>query len=168
MDRKTLQKISYGVYIVSSKKGDKLNGQIANTVFQVTSEPPEVAASICKQNLTHEYIRESGVFAISILSTEAPMKFIGTFGFHCGREIDKFGHINYKVGKTGAPIVLEYTIGYIECEVIGSLDAGTHTIFLGKVIEAQQLNSDEPMTYAFYHNIKGGLSPKAAPTYIKE
>jgi flavin reductase (DIM6/NTAB) family NADH-FMN oxidoreductase RutF len=168
MDRKTLQKISYGVYIVSSKKGDKLNGQIANTVFQVTSEPPEVAASICKQNLTHEYIRESGVFAISILSTEAPMKFIGIFGFHCGREIDKFERINYRVGKTGAPIILENTIGYIECEVIGSLDAGTHTIFLGKVIEAEQLNSGEPMTYAFYHNIKGGLSPKAAPTYIKE
>jgi flavin reductase (DIM6/NTAB) family NADH-FMN oxidoreductase RutF len=168
MDRKTLQQISYGVYIVSSKKGDKLNGQVANSVFQVTSEPPEVAASICKQNLTHEYIRESGVFAVSILSTETPMKFIGIFGFHCGREIDKFEQINYRFGITGAPIVLENTIGYIECEVIGSLDAGTHTIFLGKVIEAQQLNSDEPMTYAFYRKIKGGLSPKAAPTYIKE
>jgi ferric-chelate reductase [NAD(P)H] len=168
MDRKTLQQISYGVYIVSSRKGDKLNGQVANSVFQVTSEPPEVAASICKQNLTHEYIRESGVFAVSILSTETPMKFIGIFGFHCGREIDKFEHINYRVGKTGSPIVLENAIGYIECEVIGSLDAGTHTVFLGKVIEAEQLNSDEPMTYAFYRKIKGGLSPKAAPTYIKE
>jgi flavin reductase (DIM6/NTAB) family NADH-FMN oxidoreductase RutF len=168
MDRKTLQKISYGVYIVSSKEGDKLNGQIANTVFQVTSEPPEVAISICKQNLTYEYIQESGVFAVSILSAETPMKFIGTFGFHCGREINKLENINYRSGKTGAPIVLENAVGYIECEVIASLDAGTHTIFLGKVIEAEQLNTDEPMTYAFYRNIKGGLSPKAAPTYFKE
>ena len=90
MNRKTLHKISYGLYIVSSKKGDKLNGQIVNTVFQVCSEPPVIAVCINKENLTHEFIKESNVFTVSILSQESSMKFIGLFGFKSGREVDKF------------------------------------------------------------------------------
>ena len=74
MNNRTLHKISYGLYIVSSKKGDKLNGQIANTVFQITSEPPTIAVSINKGNLTHDYIAQSGVFTVSILSEQAPME----------------------------------------------------------------------------------------------
>jgi flavin reductase (DIM6/NTAB) family NADH-FMN oxidoreductase RutF len=76
MDTKTLHKVSYGLYVVSSKMGEKVNGQIANTVFQVTSEPPTIAVSINKENLTHEFIEKSKVFTISILSKETPMKFI--------------------------------------------------------------------------------------------
>ena len=118
MDKKALHKISYGLYIVSSKKGDKFNGQIANTVFQTTAEPPMVAICINKKNLTHEFIQKSKVFTISILSKETPMKFIGLFGFRSGRDLDKFKDVNYKIGIIGIPIVLDNTIGYLECEVI--------------------------------------------------
>lgn len=90
MNLKALHKLSYGMYIVSSKSGEKFNGQIANTVFQVTSEPPTVAVSINKQNLTHDFIEESKVFNVSILSEEAPFTFIGHFGFKSGRDMDKF------------------------------------------------------------------------------
>jgi flavin reductase (DIM6/NTAB) family NADH-FMN oxidoreductase RutF/rubredoxin len=168
MNLKTLHKISYGLYVISSKKGEKFNGQIANTVFQVTSEPPVIAVSINKQNLTHEFIQESKLFTVSILSKETPMKFIGRFGFKCGRDFDKFEDIKYKVSVSGAPVVLENAIGYLECQVTGSLDVGTHTIFIGKVVDAEIIKDDEPMTYEYYHEIKGGKSPKTAPTYIKE
>src|SRR4030043_1031059 len=168
MDIKTLQKISYGMYVISSKKGEKFNGQIANTVFQVTSEPPEIAVSMCKQNLTHEFVNESRFFTVSILSKETPMQFIGRFGFKCGRDFNKFEDIKYKVGVSGAPVVLENAIGYLECEVIDSLDIGTHTIFIGKVVDTEIIKDTEPMTYEYYHEIKGGKSPKTAPTYIKE
>ena len=168
MDLKALRKIGYGLYIVSSKKGDRFNGQIANTVFQVTSEPPAMAVCLNKQNLTNEFIKESGVFTVSILSKETPMKLIGHFGFKSGREIDKFKNVKYKVGVTGAPIVLENTIGYLEVEVINSLDVGTHTVFFGKIIDAEIIKEGEPMTYAYYHEVKKGKSPKTAPTYIKE
>jgi len=168
MNQKTFYKISYGLYVVSSKRDGKLNGQIANTVFQVTSEPPTIAISINKQNLTNEFIQKSKVFTISILSKETPMKFIGHFGFKSGKDLNKFKDINYKVGITYAPIVMENSIGYLEAEVINAIDAGTHTIFVGKVINAEILNNSEPMTYAYYHQIKGGKSPKTAPTYIRE
>jgi len=168
MNLKTLYKISYGLYIVSSKTDKNFNGQIANTVFQITSDPPTIAVSINKQNLTHEFIQESKVFTVSILSQETPQKYIGHFGFKSGRQLDKFKDMNYKIGVTGAPIVLENTIGYLEVEVIDSLDVGTHTIFIGKVVDTEITKEWEPMTYAYYHKVKGGKAPKTAPTYIKD
>ncbi len=168
MDLKILYKISYGLYVVTSKKNGKINGQIANTVFQVTSEPPAVAVSINKDNLTHEFIRNSRIFAVSILSKDTPMKFIGNFGFKSGREIDKFKEVKYKIGVTGAPIIMENTIGYLEAEVMNSLDVDTHTVFIGKILNAEIINDDEPMTYAYYHQVKKGKAPKSAPTYMKE
>jgi flavin reductase (DIM6/NTAB) family NADH-FMN oxidoreductase RutF/rubredoxin len=168
MNRKTLWKISYGIYIIGSKKDGKFNGQIANTVFQITSEPSTIAVSICKDNLTHGYISASKVFTASIISQEAPMPFIGTFGFKSGRDIDKLKGVKYKTGATGAPIILDYSIGYLEAELINSTDIGTHTIFVAKIIDAEITDNKEPMTYAYYHNIKGGKAPKSAPTYIEE
>jgi flavin reductase (DIM6/NTAB) family NADH-FMN oxidoreductase RutF len=167
VNRKALHKISYGLYVVTSRKSDDFNGQIANTVFQVTSEPAAIATSINKQNLTHKFIRESNVFAASVLSKNTPLKFVGHFGFKSGRDIDKFERINYKVGRTGAPVVLDYAVACLEAEVIKEVDVGTHTIFIGRVVDAEILTNEEPMTYAYYHLIKRGVTPKAAPTYIK-
>ena len=168
MNLKALRKVSYGMYVVTSHLDGKLNGQIANTVFQVTSEPATIAVSINKQNLTHEFIEKSGVFAVSILTKDAPLTLIGNFGFKSGRELDKFSSVNYKIGVTGSPVVLDSAIAFLEAEVINSLDVGTHTIFIGKIVNADVLSDDEPMTYAFYHLVKRGTSPKNAPTYIKE
>jgi flavin reductase (DIM6/NTAB) family NADH-FMN oxidoreductase RutF/rubredoxin len=165
MDFQALNSCSYGLYIVSSRKGDKYNGQIANTVFQVTAEPPTIAVSINRDNLTHEYITESGVFNASVLSTDAPMTLIGKWGFKSGRDTDKFEGTEFKMGKTGAPIVLDGSLAFLEAEVIKSLEVGTHTIFVGKVIDCAMLSEGEPMTYAYYHQVKKGKTPKKAATY---
>jgi len=168
MDKKALYKISYGMYVVSSKKEAKLNGQIANAVLQVTAEPAQISACINKENLTHQFIQESGVFTVSILEQDVPMEFIGHFGFKSGKEIEKFKGIDYKLGITGAPVAIRNCLGYLECEVTNSMDVGTHTVFVGKVVEAQVTKEGEPMTYAYYHQVKKGKSPKNAPTYVKE
>jgi len=168
MDTKALWLCSYGLYVVSSRKGDKLNGQIVNTVFQVTAEPPTIVVSVNRSNLTHEFISSSKAFAASILSTVTPMSFIGTWGFKSGREIDKFKDTKYRTGKTGSPIVLDYALGYIEAEVIDKLDVGTHTIFVGKVVDCGVTGQGEPMTYAYYHQVKKGKTPKAAATYQED
>lgn len=166
MDRSAFQKCSYGVYIVSTQDKGKLNGQIANTVCQITSEPPTVSVSINKENLTHELITESKVFSISVLSEDAPMQFIGRFGFRSGRDTEKFEGVNHRFGSTGSPIVLDHTTSYMDCEMIGSMDVGTHTVFLGRVVEAEVVGEGHPMTYEYYHGVKGGKSPKTAPTYV--
>lgn len=168
MDLKVLYNISYGIYIVSSKKKDRKNGQIANTVFQTTSEPATIAVCINKKNLTHEFIAESKVFAVSVLEQETDMKFIGRFGFKSGRDEDKFQGINYKIGITGSPIIMENTLAYMEAEVVTEIDVGTHTLFVGKILEAENIKKGKPLTYDYYHQIKKGISPKNAPTYIPE
>jgi flavin reductase (DIM6/NTAB) family NADH-FMN oxidoreductase RutF len=166
MNLNALHKIGYGMYIVGSHHGEKLNGQIANTVFQITSEPPIVAVSINKNNLTNEYIKASRVFAASVLCQTAPLPFIGGFGFKSGRDTDKLKGVNYKAGQTGSPIFLDNTVAYLEAEVIQDVDAGTHTIFIGKVVAAEILNENPCMTYEYYHQVKRGTTPRSAPSYI--
>ncbi len=168
MDLKVLHLCSYGLYIVASKSNGKLNGQIANTVFQITSNPPTVAVSINKQNLTHELISASKVFTVSILSTEAPMTFIGKWGFKSGREVDKFKDTSYIVGKSGAPVVTDYALAFIEAKVTQTIDVGSHTLFIGEVTNAESIASGEPMTYAYYHDVKKGKTPEKAATFIGE
>jgi flavin reductase (DIM6/NTAB) family NADH-FMN oxidoreductase RutF/rubredoxin len=168
LNPKALYKLGYGLYVVTSKKGDKLNGQIANTVFQITSEPPTVAVSINKKNLTWEYIKESRVFAVSVLCQDTPLSFIGQFGFKSGRDIDKLSGINHKVGRTGAPIILDNTTSYLEVKVTNEMDIGTHTIFIGSVVDGDVLNEKPCMTYEYYHQVKRGTTPKTAPSYVEE
>ena len=168
MDPKALYNLSYGLYVITSKNGDKINGQTANALIQVTAEPPAIAIGLNKKNLTNEYIKESKVFAVSILSQDTPLNIIGQFGFKSGRDINKFENINHKQGKTGAPIILDNTLAYLETKVIHEMDVGTHTIFVGEIVESEVLKDGKPMTYAYYHQVKRGTTPKTAPTYQKE
>jgi flavin reductase (DIM6/NTAB) family NADH-FMN oxidoreductase RutF/rubredoxin len=168
MNTKALYNLSYGLYVVASEKQGKLNAQIANTVIQVTSEPPAIAVCINKQNLTHEFITESKVFTASILSQDTPLSFIGHFGFKSGREVDKLKDVNYKLGEAKAPIVLDHSLAYLEAKVINQVDVGTHTIFIGELVGADVLGEGVPMTYAYYHQVKRGTTPKTAPSYIEE
>ena len=168
MNLQALYRLSYGMYVVCSKKNDKFNGQISNTVIQVCSEPPIIAMALNKQNLTNEYVSASKVFTALVLSEQTPLSFIGNFGFKSGRDVDKFKDVNYKMGETGAPIVLDNTLAYLEAKVISQMDVSTHTIFVGEVVAAEVIKEGEPMTYAYYHLVKRGTTPKTAPTYIEE
>jgi len=168
MDPKIFYKLSYGLYVVSSANGEKVNAQIANTVFQISSEPATVAVSINKNNLTHEYIQASQAFAVTILPKSVPLNVIGHYGFKSGREMDKFAGVPFKKGQTGAPLPLENSLGWLEAEVVTSVDANTHTIFIGKVVDSEVFSEEEPMTYAYYHQVKRGQASPAAPLGVKE
>ncbi|MGB9886402.1 MAG: flavin reductase [Moorellales bacterium] len=163
MDPKALRSLTYGLHIVTAKSGDRLNGQVANTVIQVSSDPRMVAVAINRKNLTYEFIKESGRFAVSVLSKQAPLSLIGDFGFKSGREVDKFAGRSYRLTPSGLPILPESSVAYLEVVVTGSLEAGTHTIFVGEVVEAESLAEGEPMTYAYYQAVKQGATPETAP-----
>jgi ferric-chelate reductase [NAD(P)H] len=168
MNIKALQKLSYGVYVVCSKKGEALNGQIANSVMQLASEPPVISVCINKQNLTHEFISESKVFSASILGQDTPMTFIGRFGFRSGRNLDKLAGVKYITGGLLVPVVLENSVAYLEVRVTNQVDARTHTLFIGELVDADIINEKPCMTYAYYHEVKRGKTPVTAPNYIKE
>jgi len=167
VDLNVLRNISYGMFIVSSSREKALNGQIANTVFQITSEPPTIAISINKSNLTHEFIESSSVFTISILEESTPLKFIGKFGFKSGRVEDKFKDTRYEKSSSGCPVVTECALAYLEARVIKKLDCLTHTLFLGQLTDSKIISEGKPMTYSYYHEVKRGTTPASAPTFIK-
>jgi flavin reductase (DIM6/NTAB) family NADH-FMN oxidoreductase RutF/rubredoxin len=168
LNPKALFNLSYGLYVIASQKKGAVNGQIGNTVFQISNEPPTIAVSINKQNLTHEYIKDSKVFAVSILSQDVPLNMIGQFGFKSGRELDKFAGFSYKIGQSGAPYLTEHTLSYIEAKVIQEFDANTHTVFVGEIIDADTLSEGIPMTYAYYQMVKRGSVPPTAPTFSRK
>ena len=164
LDKKALWTISYGMYVITSACDNcKMNGQIANTVIQVASDPVKIATVINKQNLTSDYIKRSGYFAVSVLESSTPMEFIGLFGFKSGRDINKLSLCNFIPGQH-CPLVVDNTLSIMEASVTEELDVGSHTIFVGEVIDAKVLKQGEPLTYSTYHANKG-KAPKTAPTY---
>jgi len=153
--------------IISSKRGNDFNCCIVNTAFQITPEPPMIAVSVNRQNLTHEYITKSSVFVISVLAEKTPLEFIGKFGFRSGRDADKFQGVNYKLGIAGTPIVLDNTVGFIEAEVTNAINVETHTLFIGRITACETIDESKmPMTYNYYRDVKGGRTPRTAATYI--
>lgn len=165
MNMDAFYKIPCGMYIVSTAHGGKLNGQVVNAIVQVTATPPKIAVSLNKQNLTCQLCARSGVFTVSVLDQDAPMTFLGRFGFKSGRDLDKFEGVNHRLGRNGAPIVLDHALAFFEAEVTSTLDLDTHLLLIGKVTEAEVLSDVEPMSYAFYRDIKKGLTSKLAATY---
>ena len=165
MDLEALYKVHCGMYIVSTAHEGRLNGQLVNAIVQVTAEPPKLAVSLNKQNLTCQLCARSGVFAVSVLDAQAPMPFLGRWGFKSGRDLDKFEGVNYKRGQNGAPIVLDHALACFEARVVGSLDLGTHLLIIGEVTQAELLRDEEPMSYLYYRQVKKGLTSRFAATY---
>jgi len=167
MEIQAFFKLSYGLYIITSKSGDRKTGYIANTVFQVTADPPQIAISCHKNNYSAKIIDESKKFAISVLEKETDANLIGLFGYNSGHEKDKFENLEYENGKTGVPIIRDQSVAYFQCEVVDKFDVGTHILFIGKVVEGELIQGEkDPLTYAYYRDEKKGVAPKNAPTYI--
>lgn len=164
MNQKALWNLSYGVYIVSVWDGERPTGCVVNSAMQITAEPATVAISVHHDNYTNGCIEKTGRFAITVLSEKTEPSIIGTFGFQTGKEINKFDSVKYDL-KNDMPIVKD-GCAYLICEVINKMETSTHTVFLGKVLDADFISDEEPMTYSYYHKVIKGKSPKNAPTYI--
>jgi flavin reductase (DIM6/NTAB) family NADH-FMN oxidoreductase RutF/rubredoxin len=163
IDIKAFWNITYGLYIVTCCCEEGLNGQISNTVMQITDQPPQITVCINKKELTHDYIIKSGHFGVSVLEQDTPMKLIGLFGFKSGRDIDKLSQVEYKAAPNGCPLVTRNAIAIFEAEVVETVDAGSHTLFIGKVNFSEVIKQAEPLTYAYYHKVLKGKSPEFSP-----
>jgi len=168
MDITTLFNLSYGLYIIGAKDGDRNVGCVVNTVTQATSKPVTLTVCINKDNYTNECIKKTKMFAVSILSEHTKESTFGIFGFSSGRDKDKFSEVPYGLTSSGQPYINEGVTGYLQCKVIDFVDNYTHTIFIAEVQEAENLFKEPPMTYAYYHKVVKGKTAKNAPTYVAE
>lgn len=164
MNINAFQTLSYGVYVVSTWDNGRPTGCIANSIMQITVEPATIAVSMSHDNYTNQCIKNTGRFAMTVLSETSERSIIGTFGFKSGKDTNKFDSAKYEI-RGNMPILLD-GCAYFTFEVINMMETDTHTVYIGKAIEADFLDKQDPMTYAYYHKVVKGKSPKNAPTYI--
>ena len=155
-----LAKISYGLYVLTAREGDKDNGCIENVANQLTDTPLQMMISVNKQNLTHDMILHTGLFNVSMLTEHTPMKVIEHFGFQSGRDVNKFEQCEVEMrSANGLLYIPNYTNAYISGKVNQTVDLGTHTLFIAQISEAVMLRNDPSLTYAYYHQ---HIKPKPA------
>ena len=167
VNREAFKKISYGMYIVSSSCNKQINGQIVNSIIQVTSKPVKIAICLNKDNFTYKLIEKNNKCAITVIGEKFSKKLIEKFGFRCGKDYDKYKGLKYKLGKTASPIILDNTIAFIELNITETMAIGTHVLMIGEVVDADLLEDGKPMTYDYYQNVIKGTVSKLAPTYIE-
>lgn len=156
MDNNAMFKISYGLYVLTTKDNEKQNGCIINTVMQVTDNPKKICIAVNKSNYTHDMLMENKCFNVSVISEKAKFDLFKHFGFQSGREVDKFKDYPYaKQAMNDVYYITEGVNAYISAYVNETVDLGTHTLFIANVVNAVTLNDDPSATYDFYHkNIK--------------
>ena len=159
MDMKVMNKITYGLYVLTARCGNQFNGCIINTLAQVTTSPNRVSVTVNKGNFTEYMIRTSGRFNVSMIDESADFSLFTHFGFQSGRWGNKFYDYALKKAENGLPIIEKGACAYISCEVVQTVDLGTHTMFIADVADGEVISDKAPMTYAYYH---ANVKPKPA------
>ena len=151
-DMNALFNIGYGLYVVTSRDGDRDNGLIVNTVTQVTNTPNRVAVTINKQNYSHHVIQKTGMMNVNCLDVSAPFSLFENFGFRSGRAVDKFEGIQELRSDNGLRFLPQHINSFLSLQVESYVDLGTHGMFICTVTEARICGSRETMTYTHYQN----------------
>lgn len=160
MDKKSVYKLSYGLFVLTASEGDRDNGCIVNTVIQLTSDPMQIAVTVNKGNLTHDMIKNTGKFNVSVIDNTAPFELFKHFGFQSGRESMKFGTPDSykfapKYADNGLLYVSAYANAFMSGKVIKEIDLGTHTMFIAEMTDGEVLSDKPSMTYEYYQaNVK--------------
>lgn len=156
MNKASVYKISYGLYVLTASDGDKDNGCIINTLLQQTSSPLQVSITVNKENLTHDMIKNTGKFNVSVIDETAPFDLFTHFGMQSGKTAQKFGtpesyKFSPQFSENGLIYLKSFTNAFLSGRVVSEMDLGTHTMFIAEVTDGEVLSDKPSMTYAKYH-----------------
>ena len=153
MDKKAMYKLSYGLFVLTARDGEKDNGCIINTAIQAASEPNQLSICVNKANYTHDMIKRTGKFTVSVLSEQADFELFKHFGFQSGRDVDTFTNFTGCArGADGLYYITEGTNAYISVTVDKTVDLGSHTMFIGEITDMAVLSDAPSTTYEYYQN----------------
>ncbi len=162
IEKEAMYKLTYGLFVLTVKDGEKQNGCIVNTVSMITDSPKRITVFVNKANYTEEILRKTGQLNVSILTESTPFEVFKQFGFCSGRDTDKFAGKSYPKAENGIYYIPEHTNALLSAKVIDCYDYGTHTLFVAEVTEAKTLSDEKSVTYEYYQShIKP--KPQAAP-----
>ena len=152
IEKEAMYKLTYGLFVLTVKDGEKQNGCIVNTVSMITDNPKRITVFVNKANYTEELLRKTGELNVSILTESAPFEVFKQFGFCSGRDTDKFAGKSYPKAENGIYYIPENTNALLSAKVIDFYDYGTHTLFVAEVTEAKTLSGEKSVTYEYYQN----------------
>lgn len=153
-------KLSYGLFVLTARDGEKDNGCIVNTVFQVTDNPFKISVTVNKNNYTHDMIKKTGVFNVSVLTESVPFSVFQHYGFKSGRDTEKINSSTMPRSENGVAYLSAFTNAFMSAKVVEETDCGTHTMFIAEVTEAQTLSDERSVTYQYYFD---NIKPKPQP-----
>lgn len=165
IDTAAFRNLTYGLYVISSAKDGRSVGCVVNTFSQVTSKPAQVTVAVNKENYTSQGIHETGAYEVSVLDESASMELIGQFGFHSSVDVDKFANCETAMSEQNLQYVSQSACAHFSVKVSQELDLGSHLLFIGEVVAAEAIPGEAPMSYAYYHQVKGGKTPPKASSY---
>ncbi len=152
MNEKAMFKLSYGLFVITTRVGNKDNGCIINTAIQAASSPNQMSVSVNKANYTHDMIMEAGEFNVSVISQKATFDLFKRFGFQTGKEVDKFQNFDgFAKAANGMKYVTEGTNAYFTVKVTKTVDLGSHTSFIGEIVDMDIIDDAPSATYEYYH-----------------
>ncbi|MCR5651978.1 MAG: flavin reductase [Lachnospiraceae bacterium] len=156
MNNKAMYALSYGLFVLSTKAGDKDNGCITNTAIQVTSDPNRIAVAVNCANYTNELMKQAGIFNISVISEDADFELFKKFGFQSGRDTDKYaGFSDFARTANGLTYVTKGTNAFLSAKITDRVELGSHTLFIAEVTDMDVLSNVPSATYSYYQsNIK--------------
>jgi len=137
---KVTWKIPNALALIGSASGDEWNGMTASWVTQVSMEPVLIGVGVDNKAVTHRLITDGGSFTVNLWPSEDTRIFV-KFSKPATREDGTLNGRSVRPGVTGAPI-FEESLAWMDCEVRHSIDLGTHTFFVGEIVDAG-VNDDE-------------------------
>lgn len=151
-NKKITRKITQGVYVLTTNGG----GCVVDAVSQISAdEAPLVSVAVMKKNYTNELMHKNDKFALSVLGKDVDFEIIKTFGLNSMRDIDKFE--NTKTDEVDGVKIISDSLGYMVFEKVDTIENNTHTLFIGRLIEADVYKDEEAMSYGYYQEHKKEL-----------
>lgn len=164
MNTKALYNLTYGVYLLSAREGERDNACIINTAVQVANNPARVSIAVIKGGFTHDMISRTGVCTLSAITTDAEFSLFTHFGMKSGRDEDKFASFtDVARAENGCLYLTKWANAYISLRITDSFDLGSHSLFIGEMTDGEVTSSLPPCTYGYYQtNIKPASKPESA------
>lgn len=143
--RTAMRRWATGVTLVTAQHNNIQHGMTVSSFTSVSLKPPLVLVSLEQNAKTTRLIHASGAFGVSILGEDQHLiseRFAGRLP-----EINnRFDGLEFFILKTGAPL-LAAGLANLDCRIVSAIDAGTHTLFLGEVVDLRIGSNTKPLIY---------------------
>ena len=138
---KAIGRISGGLYIITTKKGDRSGAMVASWVTQASFDPPGFTVAVAKDRAIESLMQVGDQFILNILEEGNYQTLMKHFLKRFGPGEDRFAGVNTRTANNGSPILAD-ALAYLECEVASRMECADHWIVYNKVTDGRVSKPD--------------------------